>query len=53
MALLIAGGEGIGTTLNWMIFYVAAFPKIQEKIQQEVDERIGSCREPCLADYMG
>lgn len=53
MALLIAGGEGIGTSLNWMIFYVAAHPNVQEKIHQEVDEKVGVCRDPSLADNIG
>ncbi|XP_067831053.1 cytochrome P450 2C31-like isoform X3 [Heptranchias perlo] len=48
--LIMAGTESIGVTLLRAIQVLVKFPQIQEKINQEIDEVIGSCRRPTIED---
>jgi cytochrome P450 len=46
-------GAGSGTTsitLTWSILYLMTFPKVQAKLQEELDSVVGKSRAPCLAD---
>ncbi|XP_048827729.1 steroid 17-alpha-hydroxylase/17,20 lyase [Brienomyrus brachyistius] len=45
-----AGVETTSTTLLWMIAFLLHYPKVQERIQQELDEQIGLDRSPTLED---
>ena len=48
--LYIAGSETSSTTLLFCIIYMVNFPKIQKKIQEDLDRVVGPNRLPCLAD---
>ncbi|XP_072258294.1 cytochrome P450 1A1 [Pyxicephalus adspersus] len=45
-----AGFDTITTALSWSLMYLVANPKIQEKIQAELDQVIGRERRPKLSD---
>jgi cytochrome P450 len=36
-----AGGETVGSTLSWLLMYLALYPDVQTKCQQEIDRVIG------------
>lgn len=44
-----AGGETVGSTLNWMVLFFALYPEVQEKCYQEVKSVLG-VRAPTLDD---
>ncbi|NXJ98893.1 CP1A4 protein, partial [Corythaixoides concolor] len=45
-----AGFDTVATSLTWSLAYVALYPDIQKKIQQELDQTIGQERRPRLSD---
>ncbi|KAI1892066.1 hypothetical protein AGOR_G00150150 [Albula goreensis] len=48
--LFVAGSETTSTTLTWGLLYMIKNPKIQEKVQAEIDKVIGQSRPPSVAD---
>ncbi|XP_028300140.1 cytochrome P450 2J2-like isoform X1 [Gouania willdenowi] len=48
--LIEAGTESSSTTLRWALLYMMKYPKIQEKVQAEIDCTIGQSRLPTIAD---
>lgn len=42
--------ETTATTLRWAIVLLVSHPEIQEKLQKEVDDVIGSNRQPKMTD---
>ncbi|XP_078097217.1 uncharacterized protein LOC144511115 [Mustelus asterias] len=50
MNLFLAGTETTGTTLRWAIQILVKYPHIQEKVYQEIEEVVGSCRRPAIDD---
>ncbi|NXM25308.1 CP1A4 protein, partial [Oxyruncus cristatus] len=45
-----AGFDTVTTALSWSLMYVALYPNIQKKIQEELDQTIGWERRPRLSD---
>ena len=45
-----AGTETTATTLYWALLYMIAFPDIQSRVQQEIDDAVGRNRLPRLSD---
>ena len=45
-----AGLETTSTALGWAFYYMLAHPDIQQKIHDELDQKIGSQRGPVLSD---
>ena len=45
-----AGTETTTTTLYWALLYMIAFPDIQSRVQQEIDDAAGRNRLPRLSD---
>lgn len=39
-AMMLAGGETVGTVLHWVIFYLIAHPKCQERLHLEIDNAL-------------
>ena len=50
MDFFIAGSETTANTLNWTIYYLAAHPEKQRRVQQELDAVVGRNRMPSLND---
>ncbi|XP_072040944.1 cytochrome P450 2J4-like [Amphiura filiformis] len=48
--LFIAGSETTVTTLRWALLYMMAYPEIQDKVQQEIDNVVGRNRLPNISD---
>lgn len=47
-----AGTETVKTMLEWCFLTVAAYKKVQEKVQSEIDAVIGYDRTPCWMDRL-
>ncbi|NWV31849.1 CP1A4 protein, partial [Grantiella picta] len=45
-----AGFDTVTTALSWSLMYVALYPDVQRKIQEELDQTIGRERRPRLSD---
>ncbi|NXL45452.1 CP1A4 protein, partial [Podilymbus podiceps] len=45
-----AGFDTVTTALSWSLMYVALYPNIQKRIQEELDQTIGRERRPRLSD---
>ncbi|KAH9513903.1 cytochrome P450 2 sub U member 1 [Bulinus truncatus] len=48
--LFIGGSDTTAASLSWAILYMAAFPDVQLKCQQEIDKLIGKSRSVTLND---
>ncbi|XP_072789050.1 uncharacterized protein CYP2J40 [Taeniopygia guttata] len=48
--LFLTGTETTATAIRWALLYMAAYPHIQEKVQQEIDAVVGQCRQPSMAE---
>ncbi|XP_034386512.1 cytochrome P450 2J2-like [Cyclopterus lumpus] len=48
--LFLAGGETTSKTLQWGLIYLIKSPRIQDKVQVEIDGVIGQTRQPTMAD---
>ncbi|XP_072552330.1 cytochrome P450 2J4-like [Salminus brasiliensis] len=45
-----AGTETTTNTLKWALLYMAKYPRVQEKVQAEIDQVIGQTRLPSMED---
>ncbi|TSK38393.1 Cytochrome P450 1A1 [Bagarius yarrelli] len=45
-----AGFDTISTALSWAVVYLVAYPEIQERLHEELKEKVGMDRTPCLGD---
>ncbi|XP_070785555.1 cytochrome P450 17A2 [Enoplosus armatus] len=45
-----AGVETTSTTLLWILAYLLHHPEVQERVQKELDEQVGSERAVCVSD---
>uniref|UniRef100_A0A3B1IHR3 Cytochrome P450, family 2, subfamily P, polypeptide 6 n=1 Tax=Astyanax mexicanus TaxID=7994 RepID=A0A3B1IHR3_ASTMX len=48
--LFFAGTETTATTLTWGLLYMIKYPEIQAKVQAEIDQVVGSARQPSVTD---
>ncbi|KAL1023796.1 hypothetical protein UPYG_G00046290 [Umbra pygmaea] len=48
--LFIAGTDTTTNTVLWMLLYMAVYPHIQAKVQEEIDTVVGPDRVPSLTD---
>nr|XP_054768627.1 cytochrome P450 2J4-like [Lytechinus pictus] len=48
--LFIAGSDTTSTTLRWCILFMMAYPKVQSRVQDELDHVVGRQRTPRLDD---
>ena len=46
LELFVGGTETATSTLSFAMFYMAAYPGVQEKLHAEIDAVVGSSREP-------
>ncbi|XP_034054479.1 cytochrome P450 1A1 [Gymnodraco acuticeps] len=45
-----AGFDTISTALSWSVMYLVAYPEIQERLYQELKDKVGLDRTPLLSD---
>ncbi|XP_063044237.1 cytochrome P450 1A1 [Engraulis encrasicolus] len=45
-----AGFDTISTALSWSVVYLVAYPEIQERLHEEMKEKVGLDRTPMLSD---
>ncbi|XP_063738317.1 LOW QUALITY PROTEIN: cytochrome P450 1A1 [Eleginops maclovinus] len=45
-----AGFDTISTALSWAVMYLVAYPEIQERLYQELKDKVGLNRSPLLSD---
>uniref|UniRef100_A0A3Q3XEI8 Cytochrome P450 1A n=1 Tax=Mola mola TaxID=94237 RepID=A0A3Q3XEI8_MOLML len=45
-----AGFDTVSTALSWSVMYLVAYPEIQERLYQELKDKVGLDRTPCLSD---
>ncbi|XP_041635062.1 steroid 17-alpha-hydroxylase/17,20 lyase [Cheilinus undulatus] len=45
-----AGVETTSTSLLWILAYLLHHPEVQERVQKELDEKVGSDRPVCMSD---
>ncbi|XP_036441698.1 cytochrome P450 1A1 [Colossoma macropomum] len=45
-----AGFDTVSTALSWSVVYLVAYPEIQERLYQELKEKVGTDRTPRLSD---
>ncbi|XP_022079740.1 steroid 17-alpha-hydroxylase/17,20 lyase-like [Acanthaster planci] len=50
--IFFAGTDTVLNALLWVFLYMAAFPKVQQRIQSQIDEAIGRGRLPSLEDEL-
>ena len=48
--LFIAGVETTSTSLTWAFLLLALNPEVQEKLYEEIQEKVGNSRLPVLKD---
>ncbi|XP_071751795.1 cytochrome P450 2J2-like [Centroberyx gerrardi] len=48
--LFLAGTETTSKTLQWGLIYLIKHPRVQDKVQAEIDRVIGQTRQPTMAD---
>ncbi|CAG5115325.1 unnamed protein product [Candidula unifasciata] len=48
--LFVAGTETTSTTIYWCILYMLHYPEIQEKVYQEIKQKVGTNRAPTIQD---
>ena len=48
--VFLAGSETTSTTLTWAVLYMARYPEVQSKVQEELDKVVGCGRQPSLQD---
>lgn len=48
--LFIAGSETLNTTLKWCYMFMALHPDIQQRVQDEIEQVVGSGRLPTIKD---
>jgi cytochrome P450 family 2 subfamily U polypeptide 1 len=46
----LAGSDTSSTTIQWLIFFMAKYPQIQEKVHFELDQVVGRSRTPEFED---
>ncbi|XP_053161499.1 steroid 17-alpha-hydroxylase/17,20 lyase isoform X1 [Hemicordylus capensis] len=47
-----AGVETTTTVLKWIVLYLLLYPEVQQKIQDELDQKVGYNRNPQLSDRL-
>ncbi|XP_062245394.1 cytochrome P450 1A1 [Platichthys flesus] len=45
-----AGFDTVSTALSWSVMYLVAHPEIQERLYQEIEDKVGLDRMPLLSD---
>ncbi|KAG7277359.1 hypothetical protein CRUP_025599, partial [Coryphaenoides rupestris] len=45
-----AGFDTVSTALTWSVMYLVAYPEMQERLHQELKDKVGLDRSPVLAD---
>ena len=48
--LFLAGSETTSTTLTWAALYMVRYPKVQARVQAELETVVGKNRRPAIAD---
>ncbi|XP_022091223.1 cytochrome P450 2U1-like [Acanthaster planci] len=48
--LFLAGTDTTANTLMWILIYMALYPDVQKSVQKEIDDVIGSDRQPTFED---
>jgi len=48
--MFLAGTETTSTTMTWAVLYMARYPAVQSKVQEELDRVVGQHRMPSLQD---